>query len=109
MFLSLTPHQAHELISRGDVEVVDVRDPAEWSGGHIAGARLLPLEQLRASPRTLLDRPSVLFVCTAGVRSQTAARVAAGEGLATVYSLTGGLRAWVNAGFSLVEELSVAV
>jgi rhodanese-related sulfurtransferase len=109
MVRSITPQEAHELISRGEVLVLDVRDPGEWSGGHIEGARLVPLEQLRASPKDELPRDGVLFVCAAGVRSQTAARVAAAQGLTKIYSLTGGTRGWVKAGLPLVNELSVAV
>ena len=109
MIQSLTPQQAHELISRGEVEVIDVRDPSEWSGGHLPGARLVPLDQLRASPKSALTRDGVLFVCAAGMRSQTAARVAASQGLKTIYNLSSGTRGWVNAGFPLVDDLSVAV
>jgi rhodanese-related sulfurtransferase len=109
MIQSLTPTQAHELISQGKVDVVDVRDPNEWSDGHIPGARLVPLEQLRLSPEALLQGNGVMFVCAAGVRSQTAARIAAAHGVAKVYSLSGGTRAWVKAGLELVSELRVAV
>jgi rhodanese-related sulfurtransferase len=105
----LTAQQAHELISSGDIEIIDVRDPSEWSGGHLPGARLVPLEQLRASPKSALTRDGVLFVCAAGVRSQTAARIAASHGLTTIYNLSSGTRGWVNAGYALVNDLSVAV
>lgn len=106
---SLTPQQASNLVSSGDVEVIDVRDPGEWSSGHLAGARLVPLEQLRASPRSVLGRDGVLFVCAAGVRSQTAARIAAAHGLTRIYNLSSGTRGWVKAGYPLVNDLSVAV
>ncbi len=109
MIQTTTAQQAHELISRGEVEVIDVRDPGEWSGGHIPGARLVPLEQLRAAPKASLPRDGVLFVCAAGVRSQTAARIAAAQGLTKIYNLSTGTRGWVNAGFPLVNDISVAV
>lgn len=110
MVYSTTPQQANELLSQGGVEIVDVREPHEWSGGHIKGARLLPLEQLRANPKAALPRDGVLFVCAAGTRSQTAARIAASVGLTKVYNLTGGVRGWVRAGLPLVnDDLSVAV
>jgi rhodanese-related sulfurtransferase len=109
MVQALTAEQAHELISRGEVDVIDVRDPAEWLGGHIEGARLVPLAQLQASPKSALRQDRVVFVCAAGVRSQTAARVAVNHGFKTVYSLNGGTRGWVKAGFQLVNEVSVAV
>ena len=109
MIRSVSAQQAQELVSRGEVEVIDVRDPSEWSGGHIEGARLVPLEQLRATPKAMLPRDGVIFVCAAGVRSQTAARVAAQVGLTNIYSLTGGTRQWVKSGLPLVNDLSVAV
>ncbi len=109
MVRNLSVQQAQELISRGEVEVIDVRDPGEWSGGHLPGARLVPLDQLRADPKSTLARDNVIFVCAAGVRSQTAARVAEQNGLQHVYSINGGTRSWVKAGFPLVNEISVAV
>ena len=109
MIESLSPQKAQDLISSGEIEVIDVRDPAEWYGGHIAGARLVPLTQLRSSPKAALARDGVLFVCAAGVRSETAARIAVSNGLAKVYNLSGGTRAWVKAGLPLVNDISVAV
>ena len=109
MIHSLTPHQAQELIDRGDVEVIDVRDPGEWSGGYIAGARLVPLDTLRADPKGVLVKDGVLFVCAAGVRSQTAARIAASLGFTRVYNLGSGTRGWVKAGLPLAHDLSIAV
>jgi len=108
MFRSISAQQAQELVAKGELEVIDVRDVHEWSTGHIAGARLLPLAQLRAAAKTL-PRSGVLFVCAAGVRSETAARQAAQLGLERVYSLAGGTRAWARSGLPLVKDLDVAV
>lgn len=109
MIHSITPQQAAELIASGEVDVVDVRDPNEWSSGHVPGARLVPLAQLRQAPKASLPKDKVIFICAAGVRSQTAARLALSNGLTTVYNLTGGTRAWAKAGLPLVnDDLSVA-
>jgi len=109
MVVSLTPQQAWGLISSGAVEVVDVREPSEWMRGHLPGARLVSLEQLRSNPKRSVPRDGVIFVCAGGVRSQTAARVAAQHGLTQVYSLSGGTQSWAKAGLPLAQELSVAV
>jgi rhodanese-related sulfurtransferase len=107
---NLTAQQASDLIQRGNVDVVDVREPHEWAAGHIAGSRLVPLGMFRASSKSALPRDGVLFVCAAGMRSQTAARIAASSGLTQVYNLTGGTRSWTAAGLPLVlDDISVAV
>jgi rhodanese-related sulfurtransferase len=104
MINSLEPRQAQELIARGEVDIVDVREPREWRTGHLPGARLVPLDRLRASPRDSLPRDGVIFVCAAGIRSQTAAKLAEANGLTTLYNLSGGTRGWVNAGLPLVND-----
>ncbi len=105
----LAPSEARVLIARGEVDIVDVREPVEWCTGHIEGSRLVPLDRLRANPKAALPRDGVILVCAAGVRSQTAARIAVASGLSTVYNLVGGTRAWAKAGLPLVRELAAAV
>ena len=109
MVQSITAKQASELIAKGAIEVIDVREPGEWNAsGHIAGARLIPLQKLQSNPKATLPSDGVLFVCAAGVRSQTAARLASQYGVARVYSLMGGTRGWVNAGLPLVHDVAVS-
>jgi rhodanese-related sulfurtransferase len=43
-------------------------------------------------------------VCAAGVRSESAARLAIQNGLTHVYNLRGGTRNWVKAGLPLVQD-----
>ncbi len=104
MVHSVSPVEAQELIAKGELEVVDVREPREWSTGHLRGARHVPLDRLRGSPKKALTRDGVLFVCAAGMRSETAARLAVANGLSNVYNLSGGTRGWVKAGLELVQD-----
>ncbi len=104
MVQTITPLQARELMERNEVDVVDVREPNEWSGGRLPGSRLVPLGQLRRSPKQALPRDGIIFVCAAGARSQSAARLALETGLTTVYNLIGGTRNWVKAGLPLVQD-----
>jgi rhodanese-related sulfurtransferase len=104
MVTSLSPRQAQALIASTGLDIVDVREPGEWSTGHLPGARLVPLAELRANPKEALLRDGVIFVCAAGVRSQTAARLAEQLGYSVLYNLTGGTRSWVNAGLPLVQD-----
>jgi rhodanese-related sulfurtransferase len=104
MIHSLDAKEAQELIASGTFDVVDVREPREWSTGHLPGSRLVPLDRFRASPAAALRRDGVIFVCAAGVRSQTAAKLAEANGFRDLYNLSGGTRGWVNAGLPLVKD-----
>jgi rhodanese-related sulfurtransferase/transcriptional regulator with XRE-family HTH domain len=93
---------AEELLAKEDVDIVDVREPSEWNSGHVPRARLVPLDQLRADPKTALPRDNVVFVCAKGPRSSTAAKLAEKRGLRDVYVLDGGTQAWVKAGLPVI-------
>ena len=44
--VSVTPNEAVLLINRANAVVLDVRDDAEFAGGHITDARHIPLAHL---------------------------------------------------------------
>lgn len=104
MIQVVTPKQAAALITEGTFDVIDVREPNEWSTGHLPNARLVPLAQIKATPKVLLPRDGVLFVCARGARSLAAARVAESIGLSQLYSLEGGTQGWTTAGLPLVQD-----
>ena len=109
MVHTVTPTDLVELAATDSVELIDVRDPAEWDTGYIGGARLLPLDKLRADPDAALprDRPLV-FICAKGVRSMQAAKLAERLGYEHIYQLGGGTKEWVRAGMPLVSGLRAA-
>ena len=90
------------LLVSGEGDVVDIRDTQEWSDGHIPGARLVPMDDLRADPAKTLPRSNIVFVCGQGLRSLTAAKLADRLGIGKVYSLDGGISNWTRAGLQLV-------
>jgi rhodanese-related sulfurtransferase/transcriptional regulator with XRE-family HTH domain len=96
------PREAEALIKAGDIDIVDVREPSEWARGHIPGARLVPLAQLRADPDAAQRGSKVLFVCASGGRSLTAAKLADARGIADVISLDGGTSGWLVEGLPIV-------
>lgn len=94
MVRNVAPRDAQELIAKGDIDVVDVREPHEWMTGHVPGARLVPLGQLTTA--TIGKR--VLFICERGGRSVRAAERSTAE---EVYNLEGGTFAWRAAGLPI--------
>jgi hydroxyacylglutathione hydrolase len=78
--------------------VVDVRNTSEWDAGHIPGATHTPLGRL---VRALDDRPRaapMVLVCESGSRSAIGASLLAANGFNDVSNLSGGMRAWQQAG-----------
>jgi rhodanese-related sulfurtransferase/transcriptional regulator with XRE-family HTH domain len=94
---SIGPRELEALIAERKVDVIDVRSSAEYATGHVPGARLVPLEQLRADPDKNLPRDEIVFVCKSGQRSLTAAKLAE-QKWPHVYSLSGGTNAWIKSG-----------
>ena len=102
MVQTLTPQEMSTLLATGEVDVVDIRNTQEWCDGHIPGARLVPLDDLRADPDKTLPRSNIVFVCGQGLLSLTAAKLADRLGISKVYSLDGGISNWTRAGLQLV-------
>jgi rhodanese-related sulfurtransferase len=77
--------------------VVDVRDPQEYSAGHIPSVHLLPLGSLGARVAELpKDRP-VYVVCQKGGRSIEAAALMTEAGV-DARSVAGGTEGWAQSG-----------
>ncbi|HMX20155.1 MAG TPA: rhodanese-like domain-containing protein [Anaerolineales bacterium] len=76
--------------------LVDVRQPEEFRQGHIAGAKLIPLNELHKRIKELPQGREIICVCASGSRSSSAAKMLAKEGY-TVFDLQGGMLAWRHA------------
>ena len=60
--------------------VIDVRTPAEFSGGHVAGSKNIPLNELGAKLSSLSKETPVVFCCASGGRSGSATTMAKNAG-----------------------------
>lgn len=106
---TISPQQLHDAQSRGEyIPVVDVRTPAEYRAGHIAGAQLIPIEELSADilqqrfMRSDLGHTKTLYLtCLAGPRAQQAAEHLQQIGLGNVVLIEGGIQGWQQAGLPL--------
>ena len=91
-----------------DVLLIDIREPAEYQRGHIAGAIHAPRGLLEFEIHGLVDRsrrnlnvphedtPIVLY-CGTGGRSALAAKTLEELGYTNVKSMAGGIVAWAQA------------
>lgn len=93
-----------ELKEAGDrVQIVDVRTPAEWAGGHIPGAVHLFVPEVRAKAGRLDRARPVVTYCDSGYRASIAASVLKGEGFKDVRNVPGSWQAWIHAGYPVEE------
>jgi len=101
----LPPHlatMASEL-TRGEAQLVDVREAYEAAAGQLVLATLVPLSELRTgrAPRSLDPTRTTYLHCAAGVRVQPAAALMRSMGFARVEPLREGFAALAELGFEL--------
>ena len=115
------PAEAADALNRGAMHlVVDVREPAEFSQGHVPDAVNIPrgVLEMRADPGspvadsalTDLQSERILVYCTKGpgFRSLVSAQTLASMGYENVEVLAGGLIAWDEAGLPVEREQAPA-
>jgi rhodanese-related sulfurtransferase len=85
-----------------DVHVLDVREPVEWTHGHIDGAVHIPLWEL---VQRLGEVPPgrTIVVCRVGSRSAQAVAYLTQQGR-DVANLDGGMVEWADAGRPMVSD-----
>jgi len=98
---------ADEAIARrtaGSALFLDVRERHEWNLFRIPGAMLLPIGDIPASaPGTVPRDRDLIVYCGQGNRSVLATDLLRSMGYARAASLSGGVRAWMDAGGELED------
>lgn len=93
---SITPTELKAMLDRGEeIELIDVREPAEHQIVRIPGSKLIPLKTLPDHVDGLdPDKTQVVF-CRVGARSATAVAFLRERDYEAV-NLTGGILGWVR-------------
>lgn len=94
--MELTPQQTKQLLDQGKLLLIDCRTPAEFELVHVAGAQLLPLDQIESRHDEVEPEPgqTVAVICHHGVRSLKAAHALRALGHGKVMSVAGGIDLW---------------
>ncbi len=95
-YKQISQEEAKEMMKRNDNHIiVDVRRQDEYDGGHIAGAILIPNENIGTTrPEQLKDlNQTILVYCRTGKRSKQVAQKLADMGYTNVYEF-GGINTW---------------
>jgi rhodanese-related sulfurtransferase len=96
----VSPAQATHLINREDALVVDVREANEFATGHVLGAKNIPAARMETAGNELMkkkDRPVIVY-CDGGERAGKAMSALKKVGFTRVANLSGGIKAWQDAG-----------
>jgi rhodanese-related sulfurtransferase len=96
--------EATHLINREDALVVDVREPGEYAAGHVLGAKSVPLSRLDDGDLAKRKERPVIVYCDTGERASKAIAALKRQGFARVVNLTGGIKAWQQAGLPIEKK-----
>ena len=75
-------------------QLIDVREPKEFDGGHILGARNIPASQMRKRMKEIRPDKPVYLYCQSGARSGRAAQTLYRKGYKDLSQLKGGYKKW---------------
>ena len=95
-YQSIPQDQAKQMMDKGGVIVLDVREQSEFDSGHIKGAVLLPVGTIdkESAAAVIPSKDStVLVYCRSGNRSKTASEKLAKLGYRNIYEF-GGINSW---------------
>ena len=93
--------QLKKQISNRELQIVDVRRPAEYRNGHVPRALNSPLAGLERSVVQLpleKNKPTAV-ICAGGYRSSAAASLLQAHGFTKLLNVSGGTGAWISAGY----------
>ncbi|MCL4378458.1 MAG: rhodanese-like domain-containing protein [Actinobacteria bacterium] len=103
--IQITAPQVYEIISNGEnYYVIDVRTKEEYLQGHLGGAVLIPVDEIKNRLKEIpKDKPLIVY-CKSGVRSMQAANILVSNGFKAVYNMTGGIDEWQKEGYPVVQD-----
>jgi rhodanese-related sulfurtransferase len=105
-YTELTPLQAVQKINQGNTSVVDISTAADFTKGHLADARNIPVSRISETDPDIakIITGPVLVVCKNGQTAHTAAAKLVKLGAADVAVLKGGTTQWLADQYPLVRK-----
>jgi len=110
---SISPAELHRLRQGGATcDLLDVRTPPEHASAHVAGARLVPLDDL--DPAAFLrQRPTsggpLYVICQSGARAARAIEKFRSAGFTDCILVEGGTQGWIDAGLPVERGTSKVI
>ena len=104
MVKSISPQEAKRLAEEENAVIIDIREPDEYAGEHIGGARLMPLSVFTLLPASPDKSRTAVFHCQSGARASASAGALEAHGFAETYLMDGGIAGWQKAGLPVVTQ-----
>jgi hydroxyacylglutathione hydrolase len=86
------------------LQVLDVRAPSEWKGGHVPCATHIFVPEIRKSTGLLEQAKPVVTYCATGYRASIAASMLQQQGFSDVRTMPGSWTAWKKAGLPVSKD-----
>lgn len=95
------------LDEKREFQLIDVRRPSEYTGGHAPNAFNAQLAELVKRIGQFDPQAITAVICAGGYRSTAGTSILARHGFHSLYNVTGGTDAWVEAGYPVegIESL----
>jgi rhodanese-related sulfurtransferase len=101
----VSPLEMPQVTRNGSV-ILDVSEPAEYKKGHIPNSVNMTLKSMKEGLGKLekQKKKTVVVVCQAGNKAQSAAKMLIKSGFENVYVLSGGMMAWRKENLPVVKS-----
>lgn len=94
----LAPAEVDARLKKGEIMLVDVREPQEFAAGRIHGALNYPLSTFDPKALPVPADRTIVLQCGSGKRSATAVERCQQAGVDIDCHLAGGIAGWMEAG-----------
>ena len=96
---NMGPGQAWDWLRQNpQAQLIDVRTPAEFGQEHLAGAKLIPLQEMETRLPEIHKNKPVMLYCLKGGRSSQALQFLKDRGFKDLFQIEGGITAWKEKG-----------
>ena len=93
----ITVRELADRLARGESPLLlDVREPHEWTTGHLENSKHVPMRQIPMQIQSLPRDEEIVVICRSGARSANVQRYLLDNGFTKVKNLAGGLIAWAR-------------
>jgi len=101
---AVSPTEAATMIKeKKNLQLIDVRTAAEYADGHLAKAKLIPVQEIESRMAEIDKSKPILLYCRSGHRSGNALKILQGKGFTQAKHMEGGINAWQAAGLPVTK------